>query len=189
MAVHNGETGADQDHQTWFTSQWGWRNKYGLDVGFSGMTGRTRPESTADLSETPAVSLWSNTAQFDGTEDSHIRLGNFYGETLWERLRIMVDVYSGVIQQSSGDKPMRGGHADFQYNLSDRGDLLWRYDEWVIDSVGGIGIQRQYLLGMALKSLYRNSVLSLFGTLATIDNSGTNPSHGMQLVWKLTPNF
>lgn len=180
-AVHNGEGGTDADNRMWFTFRAGFQNGRAFKVGLSGSTGSTTPLSTnATLPITPV-----STAGYDVTQTAKIRLANVFGEANWERLTGVFEITGGDVQQESGSNRLRAGHVDLDYNLSDKWSLLARYDQFDPSS-GGNDSVRDFMAGVALKSIYENSVLYLFGSQRKYEGQ-PNDVHRVLLIWRMTP--
>ena len=177
-AIHNGEGGTDTDNRMWFTFRAGFQNGRSFKLGLSGSTGSTTPLSTSN-----AISVQA--AGYNFNESAKIRLANFFMEGTWERLTGSVEITGGDVQQDSGPNRLKAGHVDIDYNLSDKWSLLARYDQFDPTSADNDSV-RDYLAGVALKSIYENSVLYLFGSQRKYEGQ-PNDIHRVLLIWRMTP--
>jgi len=180
-AIHNGEGGTDFDNRMWFTFRAGFQNGRSFKLGVSGSTGSTTPDSTGTA--TPTTSVTS--AGYDVTRPAKIRIANAFAEGTWERLTGTVEVTGGDVQQDAGSNRLRSGHVDAVYNLSDKWSLLARYDQFDPTSADNDSV-RDYMAGVALKSVYENSVLYLFGSQRKFEGQ-SNDVHRVLLIWRMTP--
>jgi hypothetical protein len=180
-AIHNGEGGTDLDNRMWFTFRAGFQNGRALKVGISGSTGSTTPLSTNVAIPTTTVT----TAGYDVTHSAKIRLANAFGEFNWERLTGSFEVTGGDVQQDSGSNRLRAGHVDLDYDLSDKWSLLARYDQFDPTSADNDSVH-DMMAGVALKSVYENSVLYLFGSQRKYEGQ-PNDIHRVLLIWRMTP--
>ena len=182
-AVHNGEGGTDLDNRMWFTFRAGFQNGRSFKLGFSGSTGSTTPASTRP--DVAATVTPVQQAGYDTTQSAKIRLANFFTEGTWERLTATLEITAGDIHQDSGDNELRAGHVDLDYNLSDTWSLLARFDRF--DPTSGPNDQvENTMAGVALKSVYENSVLYLFGSRLKYEGQA-NDTHRVLLIWRMTP--
>ncbi len=181
-AVHNGEGGTDTDNRMWFTFRGGYQVGRSLKVGLSGSTGSTTPKSTIAASTLlyPVVK-----AGYDTTQPAKIRLVNAFGEFNWERLTATIEATGGDVSQDSGNNRLLAGHVDVDYNLSDKWSLLARYDQFDPTSSDNDSV-RDVMAGVALKSIYENSVLYLFGSQRKYEGE-PNDVHRVLLIWRMTP--
>lgn len=181
FTVHNGEGGPDLDNRAWFTFRAGYQNARALKVGLSGSTGATTPGSTnpgGTITPTPV-------AGYDVTQSAKIRLVNFFGEATWERVTFVVEATAGDVQQDSGTNKLRAGHVDAEWNASDKFSYLARYD-YLDPSTGPSDRIEDYMAGIALKSLYENSILYLFASRQKFE-ANPNDTHRFLLIWRMTP--
>lgn len=183
FAIHNGEGGTDLDNRMWFTFRAGFQNGRAFKVGLSGSTGSTTPLSTNPstfTTTTPTI-----TAGYDVTKPAKIRLANFFIEGTTGRLSGSLEATGGDVQQDGGNNRLRAGHADLDYSLSDQWSLLARFDSFDPTSGDNDGIQ-DIMAGVALKSVYENSVLYLFGSRRRYEGN-PNDVHRVLLIWRMTP--
>jgi hypothetical protein len=180
-AIHNGEGGTDLDNRMWFTFRAGFQNGRSFKVGLSGSTGSTTPLSTAVATPTTSVSA----AGYDVTQTAKIRLANLFAEGTWERLTGSLEATYGDVEQDAGSNQLSAGHLDIDYNLSDAWSLLARYDRFDPTSADNDSVQ-DYMAGVALKSVYENSVLYLFGSQLKYEGQSNNV-HRVLLIWRMTP--
>lgn len=183
FAVHNGEGGTDLDSRMWFTFRAGFQNGRSFKTGLSGSTGSTTPLSTNPASfptTTPTV-----TAGYDVTKPAKIRLANIFVEGTSGRLTGSLEATGGDVQQDGTNNRVRAGHADLEYNLSDQWSLLTRYDSFDPTSADNDGVV-DLMAGVALKSVYENSVLYLFGSRRRYEGN-PNDVHRVLLIWRMTP--
>jgi hypothetical protein len=182
-AVHNGEGGTDLDNRMWFTFRAGYQNGRAFKIGVSGSTGSTTPASTRP---DPAIAAYPvKSAGYDVTQTARIRLANGFVEGTYGRLTGLMEVTAGDIQQDSGSNQLRSGHADLDYNLSDQWSLLARYDSFDPTSAVNDRVE-DMMAGVALKSVYENSVLYLFGSRLKYEGQATDV-HRVLLIWRMTP--
>jgi hypothetical protein len=183
FAVHNGEGGTDLDSRMWFTFRAGFQEGRAFKIGLSGSTGSTTALSTNPSSFTTVTPTVQ--AGYDVTKPAKIRLANFFAEGTSGRLTGLLEATAGDVQQDSGDNRLRAGHADVDYNLSDQWSLLARYDSFDPTSVDNDGVV-DLMAGVALKSVYENSVLYLFGSRRRYEGQPEDV-HRVLLIWRMTP--
>jgi hypothetical protein len=95
------------------------------------------------------------------------------------------EVTGGDVQQDSGSNRLRAGHVDLDYDLSDKWSLLARYDQFDPTSADNDSVH-DMMAGVALKSVYENSVLYLFGSQRKYEGQ-PNDIHRVLLIWRMTP--
>lgn len=181
-AVHNGEGGTDFDNRMWFTFRAGFQNGRSFKLGLSGSTGSTTPSSTARAGVTLPTLVQ---AGFDPTQAAKVRLANLFSEGTWERLTVTLEATLGSAQQDSVTQQLKAGHIDADYNFSDTWSLLARYDLLDPTSASNDRIEN-VMAGVALKSIYENSVLYLFGSRLRTEGDA-NDTHRILLIWRMTP--
>ena len=183
-AVHNGEGGSDSDGEAWLTMRWGWQGFKFLRVGISGTTGHTDPRSTH-----PAGSV--NTSDLAGLnidDASRIRIIN--GFVSWDTapLRFALEASAGDTRQGDGESKMRALHADLELESGENFSWLLRYDTINPHSDLPIETVTDISAGVAWRSHYENSVLTLLATKSFHDDP-TSGHHRAMLAWRLTPSI
>lgn len=179
-AIHNGESGKDLDGQTWFTATWGWRGIHAL-LGFSGMTGRTTPQST-----NPSGTNNTTTAALDVNRMAKFRAANFFYVWEGEPFSAKVEATLGETFQDLDRFKFNAGHVDLYYTTTPSFGFLLRYDTFDPRSdLQGDRIQ-EATVGIAWRSRYETSALYLYGTKVFQENVSPDV-HRFMLTWRLTP--
>ncbi len=181
FAIHNGEGGTDLDNRSWFTFRAGFQNSRALKVGVSGSTGSTTPFATNPGGNVVATP----NAGYDITKSAKLRLANLFTEATWERVTFTTELTAGDVRQDAASNELRAGHLDAEWNASDKFSYLARYDYFDPSTASTDRIE-EYMAGIALKSVYENSVLYLFGSKQKFEGN-PNDIHRVLLIWRMTP--
>lgn len=180
-AIHNGEGGTDLDNNLWFTARLGWRSDTGLVVGVSGSTGRTSPAST-----NPKGTASSDAAWLDVNQDARLRIVNAFVSWRLKLLRLDIEGLAGEAMQGESVIKTRALHADLIWFTGSSVNALLRYD--VMDPRNDRGNDQltEYSVGLAWRSRYQNSVLTLLGT-KRVQQDVPVDEHRALVMWRITP--
>ena len=181
FAIHNGEGGTDLDNRVWFTFRAGFQNGRALKAGVSGSTGSTTPQSTNPT----GTGVADPNAGYDITKSAKVRLANLFAEATWERVTFTTEMTAGDVRQDAASNELRAGHLDAEWDASDKFSYLARYDYFDPSTATTDRIE-EYMAGIAVKSVYENSILYLFGSKQKFENN-PNDVHRVMLIWRMTP--
>jgi hypothetical protein len=187
-AIHNGEGGPDLDNEMWFTARWGWQGGNFFRGGISATVGRTNPQSTnpTGITDPTLLATADAAAGMDVTLPAKIRIANLFLGWEFEPFSLEVEGDIGDTDQTSKLTGMRAAHADFQWNVIPGLTPLLRLD--VLEPHAEIGgdMISEGTIGLAWKSHYENSVLTIAATQRVVQN--VNPDiHKLMIIWRLTP--
>jgi len=181
-AIHNGEGGPDLDNEIWFTGRMGLQSNRSFRMGLTGSTGRTTKLST-DPSGLGNAALPD--AGIDVSQPARYRIVNLALEWLVRPLHIETEATAGEAIQIDSVIKTRALHADLDLSIGSLGWLL-RYEILSPrNDVSGNQIV-EYSLGLAWRSRYDNSVLSLIGTKKVVENVSAD-EHRALVTWRITP--
>ena len=177
---HNGETATNSDNQTWMTARWTYRMEDRMRMGFSGITGRTTPDSTAST---------STNVDFDFNQPSRVRIGNAFVEgRLGSAWLLAAEYHLGSLEQNAIRKPVQGWHFDAKWQAFEQWAFLLRYEDFTRNTLNAQGQTLDASVGVAFVSPFHNYDVYLIGT-RTDGEGKTTPSHQALLVWKLAPLY
>lgn len=181
LTAHNGEGGVDLDHELWFSARLGWRQRRDLVLGFSGSAGRT-----SVLSTNPNGSFSGNGAWLDINQPARLRIVNFFVSWLLHPVRLEVEGTGGEAVQGESVIKTRALHADLEYITGGSVNGLMRYD--VLDPRNDQGSDQltEYSLGLAWRSQYGNSILTLLGT-KRVQQDVPVDEHRAMVMWRIAP--
>ena len=187
-AIHNGEGGPDLDNEVWFTGRWGWQGGNFFRIGASASVGRTTPASTNPKNDTDPTLLATDNANagYDVTQPAKIRIANLFFGWEFDPFSLEIEGDIGDVNQGTNVVGMRSAHADLQWSVTSTFTPLLRLDVLEPHSEIGADMISEGTLGLAWKSHYENSVLTLAATKRVVQN--VNPdTHRLMIIWRLTP--
>jgi hypothetical protein len=179
--IHNGEGGADLDNELWLTTRLSWSRERHFRLGISGQVGRTTPLSTYPTGKEASGPAW-----VDVTQAARYRIVNAFVHWLIQPVQIEAEATAGDVLQGDNIIKTRALHADFVYITRGSLDWLLRYD--ILDPRNDLGSDQltEISLGLAWRSAYRNSVLTLLGT-KRIQQDTPPDVHRVMLIWRMAP--
>lgn len=179
FSVFNGEGENNPDGRMWYSAKWGWNNPDRAKIGFSGLTGTTKPASTTGLLD-PIASV-------DVEREAQWRMGSFYALWTPSEWKTLLEVHLGeLVQDEEVTGKFSGGHFDIMYDSPSWAGLL-RYDFLEPDSNTDLDAIREYSVGVIFKNAKQTSWIKIIGTKRFEEGNNQVPNDELRLVWQLTP--
>ena len=179
LAVHNGEAGENLDGRVYYTASWGWSDQHRMDIGISGHTGVSQPESTLLQS--------SNLGGVDLSLKAQWKMWGPYLHWTPDNWDLLIEYMQGELEQKQNPQAdqFRSGHLDLSYTLSGKFKFMARYDHFDSRFKVKEDYQRELSLSLVFLGRHGNSRLILLATKVT-DSSHTLGDR-YSLTWKITP--
>lgn len=178
VMVHNGEGDTDKDGRMWYTGRWGYRaNRF--ELGASGQTGTTTPESTASSNDTLA-----------GVDPSKSAKWRIYGfHVVWTPPRLITELesYMGEMEQDKATRKFYTGHFDIGYEFSKKFSSHLRVDVFDPDNKVDDDAVYQGSVALVWTNESRNSRLILVGTKTHEEGHHQTANDEARLIWSLSP--
>ncbi len=175
----NGESGEDLDQSMWYAGRWTWENP-SWAIGFSGVLGRTSPDSTA-LSESTEI-------DFDEQKSAKIRLLNFFLKWEDQNLLTVFEGHFGEIFQGDHKSQLTHGRIDFVYRWFEDFHVLMRYEDYDLNWNQAGDNNKVTSIGLALLNHFTTSN---FYFLASHKDEEHNqmPNDEFWIVWRINPFY
>ena len=180
LIVHNGESAKNQDGELYYSAAWGWSGDF-MDMGLSGYTGLTRPNST--------LGLESDLGGVDLTMDAKWKVGAAHFR--WDSglsLAFSLEYLMGKVEQEDNSNEFAMGNVSLEYRLTDRTALLTRYDKMDPNKSLHGDQQTEISLGLIFWGKSKNARLSFVATRALEQSIDlVNDRYG--LTWSFSPRI
>jgi len=180
LAIHNGESDADQDGKMWYTGRWGYANEK-FEVGFAGQTGATEFAQTTGSGD--------SLAGVDVTKDAKWRMGGIFGALHKKTWEWVLEFYMGEREQEEplGRGKFSVGHSDISVDLTRNYSVHIRYDHFDPNLKVHGDLQREISLALVLSNKTHSSNLMLIGT-KVLEEKHQVGNDELRLVWSLSPS-
>ena len=182
LIVHNGESAKNRDGELYYSAAWGWSSDF-MDMGLSGYTGLTRPNSTLDLE--------SYLGGVDLTMNAKWKVGSAYFR--WDsgsNLAFSLEYLMGKVEQK--DNPNASefamGNVSLEYRLTDRTALLTRYDKMDPNKSLHGDQQTEISLGLVFWGKSKNARLSIVA-VRVLEQSIDLVNDRYGLTWSFSPRI
>jgi hypothetical protein len=180
VAIHNGESDADQDGKMWQTARWGFANEK-FELGAAGQTGSTEKAQTAASGDTLAA--------VDVNLDAKWRMGGIYGALHKKTWEWVLEFYMGEREQEepAGSGRFAVGHSDISVEFGKLYSAHIRYDTFDPNLKLDGDLQREISLALVLSNKTHSSNLILIGT-KVLEEQNQRGNDELRLIWSLSPS-
>lgn len=176
--VFNGEGETNPDGRMWFIANWGWKDRDKFSAGLAGMTGTTKPSSTAGIADT--------LAGVDVNQQAKWRMGTVFLKWYPSAWKVLLDFTMGeLIQSDDIQGKFAGGHLDFIYDQPTWA-VMTRFDYFDPNVEASQDLKRESSIGIILKNHNQTSQVKFIGTKVVEDGNQISNDE-FRLVWQLTP--
>lgn len=161
VMIHNGEGGPDTDGILWYTTNFGWKNRAGFDVGLSGSVGKYN----------------------SGTDITRTRIGNLYAGINFYKTTFLIEGFIGETRGMSTRTQFADWHIDIGHSLGFLG-VQFRYENLDpnIDILGDK--KNRWIVGFNISNEQQTSTLYLWGIKNAEETNEIN-NDAIMLSWRV----